>query len=126
MTKGGQDREFGMELFPLFLRHAHIIDFLATQDLPILLSAHLPDNSKRAMAFTQELVTAYVCLLHGHWETYRSSPTRRISPLQTWFPWRGIRFVDLYLLVKDRDSQGHERMLWPAVFVVLGRVVVVF
>jgi hypothetical protein len=42
------------------------------------------------------------------------------------FRGRGIRIADLYLLVKDRDSQGHERMLWPAVFVVLGRVVVVF
>jgi len=49
VPKGGEDRKFGVELFSLFLRHAHIVDFLATQNLAILLSAHLPDNPKGAM-----------------------------------------------------------------------------
>jgi hypothetical protein len=47
-------------------------------------------------------------------------------PFRHGFRGPDIRIADLYLLVKDCDSQGHERMLWPAVFVVLGRVVVVF
>jgi FtsH-binding integral membrane protein len=35
-----------------------------------------------------------------------------------------FRLGDLYLLFKDRDSQGHERMLCPAVWVVVCRSVV--
>jgi hypothetical protein len=52
MSKRGKDRKLGMKLFPLFLRHAQIVDLLATEDLPIFLSAHLSNYTKGAMSYS--------------------------------------------------------------------------
>lgn len=51
VSKRGKNGELGMKLFTFLLRHAQVIDFLATEDLSILLPANFPDDSKRSMSY---------------------------------------------------------------------------
>lgn len=50
MSERGQNGEFGVKLFPFFLRHAQVIDLLATENLAILLPAHLSDDTEGTMS----------------------------------------------------------------------------
>lgn len=49
MSERGEDSEFGVQLFPFFLRHAQVIDLFAAENLAILLPAHLSDDTEGTM-----------------------------------------------------------------------------
>lgn len=65
VSKRGENRKLGVELFPLFLRHAHVVDFFATEDLPVLLSAHLSNYTKGTMSWNM-LVFVATWRMHMH------------------------------------------------------------
>ncbi len=79
VPKRGKDRKLGMELFPFFLRHANVVDLLATEDLAILLPAYFPDNTKGTMSYKALVFATFMRLS----KTDLSSPKLHTYLLQT-------------------------------------------